>query len=168
MSYQYPGQYKPKAQTFDDVTEMFRNNFLMQILTAGFAASLCAVLQTTILSWYSDGNASSIRNLLGLTLAFLLLFLVIFEFESTELSKRREVEFLVDRIKSKFDTTGMVFNNRLSYFRKVTGTLASAEGTTDPLDVAFVFHSKTNEPFFVTNSKHPSWYPQRLNSIYQY
>lgn len=161
MSHQHTGQYEPAELTENDVMEIFRNNYLLWVAYAGFAASLSAAVHVFILRSGSDSDMANIFGALLTALVFVSLFLIVANSAWKRKRERREVEFLVGQIKKKYDTTGMVFNELFQNYRQVTGTLTSANFS-KPIDVIFVFHSQTNEAMYLGSHASVDFYPTPL------
>jgi hypothetical protein len=160
MSYQYPGQYEAKAFSFEEFTQIFRNSFLLHILYAGYGASISWTLHALVFSAGTDSDkVTFIVGVLSI-LAFLALGLAITDLTWKRISERREIAFLIEKIKMKYDTTGMVFNDHFQHYRRLNGT-RKVPGTR-LIDVVFVFHSKTNEPMFLGSEIKPDFEPQIL------
>lgn len=161
MSYQAPNQYEAKAFSFEEFTQIFRNSFLLQALYAGYAASLSWTIHTLVFSAGTDSDVATFM-LGGLSvLTFLALSAVVTNSVWKRKHERREVAFLIGQIKKKYDTTGMVFNDRFEYHRKVTGTLTSANFS-KPIDVIFAFHTQTNEAMYLGSHASVDFYPMPL------
>lgn len=161
MSYQYLGQYEAKVFTFKEFTEIFRNSFALHALYAGYAAALSWTVYTFIFNAVTGSDTSAaVAGALG-TLLMLALGAAVTNSAWKAINERREVAFLIGQIKKKYDTTGMVFNDRFEYDRKVTGTLTDARFS-KPIDVIFIFHSQTNEAMYLGSHASVDFFPNPL------
>lgn len=161
MSYQHLGQYEAKAFSFEEFTEIFRNSLLLQVLYAGYGASICWTIHSLVFSSGADADMATITIGALVILLFIAGAAIVTNSVWKKIQERREVAFLIGQIKKKYDTTGMVFNDRFEYYRKVTGTLTSANFS-KPIDVIFVFHTPTNEAMYLGSHASVDFYPTPL------
>jgi hypothetical protein len=161
MSDQHPGQYKAKAFTFEEFTQIFRNSFLLHIFYAGYAASISWTLHTLVFSAATDSDVVTVVVGGLLIAAFLALAVAVTNSAWRRICERREIEFLVSLIEQKYDTTGMVFDDRFGHFDKVTGIRTSTDGS-KPIDVMFIFDPRTKEPLYFGSFAGTGFYPTPL------
>lgn len=161
MSYAHLGQYEAKAFSFEEFTKIFRNSFLLQALYAGYSASIYWMIHSLVFSDGTDSDAALACKGGLVILAFVGLGLFVTDSIWKGIKERHEVAYLIGQIKKKYDTTGMVFNDRFEYYRKVTGTLTSANFS-KPIDVIFVFHTQTNEAMYLGSHASVDFYPTPL------
>jgi hypothetical protein len=167
MSDQPSRQYEPQAFSPEEFTQIFRKNFLLWISYASFSASLSFAIHEFVSGYGSDRDMAYIFGALFFALVFVAQFLLITKSAWEKICERREVAFLIGQIKKKYDTTGMVFNDRFEYSRRVTGVRTDPSGS-KPIKVIFVFVPRTNEAMYLRSSENVDFYPTPLFGTHSY